>query len=132
MLENGMIVGAESCDPQCREPQKGYCVHCKQMVPMQELTEFANGERVCTDCLTEYLKLNGADFVPEYIAEHLEEYLKDWWFKNLSPKEQIEVLKAGYLAASLTETEHEYLAQDRVDFCQEDEGFLPFVKEKLL
>ena len=39
MLENGMIVGAESHDPQCREPQKGYCVQCKQMVPVHELTE---------------------------------------------------------------------------------------------
>ena len=45
MLENGMIIGAESYDPQCREVAQGKCAHCKQTVPVYELTEFANGER---------------------------------------------------------------------------------------
>ena len=132
MLENGMISGAESRDPQCREPQKDYCVQCKQMVPVHELTEFANGERVCRDCETEYLKLNGADFVPEYIQQNEWEFYGEWWFSDLGWKEQLEIIKAGYLAANLDPVQHDYLERLKVDFCKEDDRFLQFVKEKLL
>ena len=92
MLENGMIVGAESCDPQCREPQKGYCVQCKQMVPVHELTEFANGERVCDDCLHDYLEVQGADFVNEYIRQNEWEFYGSWWFNGLDREEQLRVI----------------------------------------
>lgn len=92
-----MIVGAESCDPQCREPQKGYCVQCKQMVPVHELTEFANGERVCKDCEVEYLTPQGADFVNEYIRQNEWDFYANWLFANADREEQLRVIKAGIL-----------------------------------
>ena len=132
MLENGMIIGAESCDPQCREPQKGYCVQCKQMVPVHELTEFANGERVCKDCEVEYLTPQGADFVNEYIRQNEWDFYANWLFANADREEQLRIIKAGYLAENTNPIRHDYMESQKVDFCKEDDGFLQFVKEKLL
>lgn len=132
MLENGMIVGEESCDPQCREPQKGYCVQCKHLVPVHELTEFMNGDRVCSDCMHDYLELQGADFVNEYIRQNEWEFYGSWWFNDLDREEQLRVIKAGYLAENTNPIRHDYMESQKVDFCKEDDGFLQFVKEKLL
>lgn len=132
MLENGMIIGAESHDPQCREPQKGYCVQCKHLVPVHELTEFMNGDRVCSDCMHDYLELQGADFVNEYIRQNEWEFYGEWWFPDLGWKEQLEIIKAGYLATNLDPVQYDYLERLKVDFCKEDDVFLQFVKEKLL
>lgn len=132
MLENGMIVGAESYDPQCKEVAQGKCAHCKQTVPVYELTEFANGERVCGDCEAAYLRLNGADFVEPYIEEHHEEYYKDWWWDNLCVAEQLKHIKLAYLSQILEPSDAEEQAKDRVCFCEESDDFLQFVKEKLL
>lgn len=97
MIENGMIVCTEFYDAQCREPQKGYCVHCKQLVPVDELTEFMSGDRVCNDCLHDYLEVQGADFVNEYIQQNEWEFYGSWWFTGLDREEQLRVIKAGYL-----------------------------------
>ena len=131
-IENGMIVGAESYDPQCREPQKGYCVQCRQMVPVYELTEFANGERVCGDCEAAYLRLNGADFVEPYIEEHQEEYYREWWWDNLTPSQQLREIKIVYLAQILKPSDADDLAVDKFEFCEESDDFLQFVREKML
>ncbi len=132
MLENGMIVGAESYDPQCREVAQGKCAHCKQTVPVYELTEFASGERVCRDCEAEYLRLNGADFVEEYIEEHQEEYYREWWWDNLTPSQQLREIKIVYLAQILEPSDADDLAVDKFEFCEESDDFLQFVREKLL
>lgn len=132
MLENRMIVGAESYDPQCREPQKGYCVQCRQMVPVYELTEFANGERVCRDCEAAYLRLNGADFVEPYIEEHQKDYYKHWWWDNLCFEEQLKHIKLAYLSQILEPSDADDLAADKFEFCEESDDFLQFVREKLL
>lgn len=132
MLENGMIVGAESYDPQCKEVAQGECAHCKQTVPVYELTEFANGERVCGDCEAAYLRLNGADFVEPYIEEHHEEYYKDWWWDNLCFEEQLKHIKLAYLSQILEPSDADDLAADKFEFCEESDDFLQFVREKLL
>ena len=97
MLENGMIVGAESCDPQCREAQKGYCVQCKHLVPVHELTEFANGERVCDDCLHDYLETQGADFVNEYIRQNEWEFTAAGGLLVLIERNSLELSKPDIL-----------------------------------
>lgn len=130
-IENGMIVGAESYDPQCREVAQGKCAHCKQTVPVYELTEFANGERVCRDCEAAYLRLNGADFVEEYIEKHQEEYYREWWWNGLDEEERIKNIRFVYLARFLTSDEQTELAKDRVNFCKESDDFLQFVRGRL-
>lgn len=54
MFENGMIVGAERHDPQCRDIEcRGCecsrCTCCELWVPDDELITFGNGDRVCND-----------------------------------------------------------------------------------
>lgn len=132
MLENGMIVGAESYDPQCREVAQGKCAHCKQTVSVYELTEFANGERVCGDCEAAYLRLNGADFVEEYVEEHQKDYYKHWWWDNLCFEEQLKHIKLAYLSQILEPSDADDLASDRTEFCKESDDFLQFVRERLL
>ena len=132
MLENGMIIGAESYDPQCREVAQGKCAHCKQTVPVYELTEFANGERVCRDCEAAYLRLNGADFVEPYIEEHQKDYYKHWWWDNLCFEEQLKHIKLAYLSQILEPSDADDLAADKAEFCEESEDFLQFVRERLL
>lgn len=131
-IENGMIVGAESYDPQCREQKQDRCTHCKQLVPVNELTEFLSGDRVCGDCMHDYLELQGADFVNEYIQQHEWEFYCRWWFGSLELSERLGIIKAGYLVGNLDPVRHAYLESQKVDFCKEDDGFLQFVKEKLL
>lgn len=97
MLENGMIVGAESCDPQCREPQKGYCVQCKQMVPVHELTEFANGERVCKDCEVEYLTPQGADFVKNISGKMNGTFMRTGCLRTPTERNSLELSKPDIL-----------------------------------
>ena len=67
-IENGMIVGAERYDPQCQDVECSRCDTCDQWVPDTEIAVFGNGDRVCNDCLHDYLESQGADFVPGYIA----------------------------------------------------------------
>lgn len=130
-IENGIITSAEYYDPQCREPKHGYCVHCKQLVPVDELTTFTSGDTVCNDCLHDYLELQGADFVNEYIQQNEWEFYGSWWFTGLDREEQLRVIKAGYLAENINSAQHDYLESQKVDFCKEDDGFLEFVKERL-
>lgn len=80
MLENGMIVGAERHDAQCQDIECSRCTCCKLWVPDDELVAFSNGDRVCNDCLYDYLSNQGADFVPGYIAENEAEFWLDWLF----------------------------------------------------
>lgn len=124
----------ESYDPASKEIICGICCHCKDKVPVNELTEFASGDRVCRDCMMEYLKSMGDDFVEDYIADSKENqwaYLFEWWFKELDKSEQLDILKAGYLKR-LDVLEADRLAADRAEFCKEQEDYTDFVKEKLL
>ena len=131
MLENGMIVGAESYDPQCREIAQGKCACCRQTIPVYELTEFANGERVCSDCEAEYLRLNGADFVNDYIEQHQKEYYREWWWNGLDEAERMRNIRFVDVAQILTSDEQTEVAKERVCFCEESDDFLQFVKERL-
>lgn len=132
MVENGMIVGEEYHDPQCREIDKGYCVQCKQLVPVHELIEFANGERICRDCETEYLELQGADFIGEYVRQNEWDFYANWMFANADREEQLRIIKAGYAAEIINSIQHDDMENQKVEFCKEDDCFLQFVKEKLL
>lgn len=137
MIENGMIVGAERYDPQCqdtecRDCECSRCSCCSQWVPDNELTAFSNGDRVCVDCLHDYLEKQGADFVPGYIAQNEAEFWLDWLFANADPDEQLRVVKAGYLAEGLKPLQKEYIEQQKVDFCQDDANFLEYVRGELL
>lgn len=132
MLENGMIVGAERVDMQCREVEQGFCAHCKELVPVQELTAFANGERVCKDCMNAYLELNGADFVEEYISENEWAFYGDWRFNSLTQSEQLRELKAGCLMQNTLPKQRDELEKQKAEFCLNSEDFLEFVRGKLL
>lgn len=116
-IENGMIVGAERHDPQCQDVECSRCDTCDQWVPDTEIAVFGNGDRVCNDCLHDYLESQGADFVPGYIAQNEAEFWPDWLFANADPDEQLRVVKAGYLAEGLKPLQKEYIEQQKVDFC---------------
>lgn len=137
MIENGMIVGAERYDPQCqdtecRDCECSRCSCCSQWVPDNELTAFSNGDRVCVDCLHDYLEKQGADFVPEYIAQNEADFWLSWLFANADREEQLRVVKAGYLAEALKPLQKEYIEEQKADFCRDDAEFLEYVKEALL
>ena len=87
---------------------------------------------MCDDCLHDYLEVQGADFVNEYIQQNEWEFYGSWWFTGLDREEQLRVIKAGYLAENTNPIRHDYMESQKVDFCKEDDGFLLFVKEKLL
>lgn len=130
-IENGMIVGAERHDPQCQDVECSRCDTCDQWVPDIEIAVFGNGDRVCNDCLYDYLESQGADFVPGYIAQKEADFWLDWIFANVDREEQLRVVRAGYLAEGLKPLQKEYIEQQKVDFCQDDAEFLEYVREEL-
>lgn len=133
MLENGMIVGAEKYGPQCQDIKMQRCTVCREMWPQGDLTYYAGtGDWVCPDCRMQYLREQGADFVNEYIRQNEWDFYANWLFANADREEQLRVIKAGYLAENTNPIRHDYMESQKVDFCKEDDGFLQFVKEKLL
>lgn len=131
MLENGMIVGVERHDPQCRDIEYSRCTCCKLWVPDNELITFSSGDKVCNDCLHDYLENQAADFVPGYIAENEADFWLDWLFACAGREEQLRVVKAGYLAEGLKPLQHDYIEQQKVDFCRDDVEFLEYVRREL-
>ena len=48
MLENGMIVGAEKYDPQCRDVKERRCAICREWWPESSLIHYQEtGDLVC-------------------------------------------------------------------------------------
>lgn len=131
MIENGMIVGAEQHDPQCQDIDCSRCDMCDQWTPDNDMVVFGNGDKVCNDCLHDYLESQGADFVPEYIAEHEADFWLGWLFASADREEQLRVVKAGYLAEGLKPLQHDYIEQQKVDFCRDDAEFLEYVRREL-
>ena len=132
-IENGMIVGADKYDPQCQDIKTQRCTVCHEMWPQGDLTYYAGtGDWVCPDCRMQYLREQGADFVNEYIRQNEWDFYANWLFANADREEQLRVIKAGYLAENTNPIRHDYMESQKVDFCKEDDGFLQFVKEKLL
>ncbi len=132
-IENGMIVGAEKYDLQCQDVKMQRCTVCHEMWPQGDLTYYAGtGDWVCPDCRMQYLREQGADFVNEYIRQNEWDFYANWLFANADREEQLRVIKAGYLAENTNPIRHDYMESQKVDFCEEDDGFLQFVKEKLL
>ena len=132
-IENGMIIGAEKYDPQCQDIKMQRCTVCREMWPQGDLTYYAGtGDWVCPDCRMQYLREQGADFVNEYIRQNEWDFYANWLFANADREEQLRVIKAGYLAENTSPIRHDYMESQKVDFCKEDDGFLQFVKEKLL
>lgn len=132
MLENGMIVGAERHDPQCRDIECSRCTCCELWVPDDELIAFGNGDRVCDDCLHDYLANQGADFVPGYIAEHEADFWIRWMFEGADEEEKLRVITAGYLAEMLDSEKNELIQREKTEFCRHSEDFLDYVKEGLI
>lgn len=132
MIENGMIVGAERHDPQCQDVECSRCDVCDQWTPDNDMVVFSNGDKVCNDCLHDYLESQGADFVPEYIAQNEADFWLKWLFTNADRDEQLRVVKAGYLAEALKPLQKEYIEEQKADFCRDDTEFLEYVKEALL
>lgn len=132
MLENGMIVGAERHDPQCQDIECSRCTCCKLWVPDDELVAFSNGDRVCNDCLYDYLSSQGADFVPGYIAEHEADFWLRWMFEGADEEEKLRVITAGYLAEMMDSEKNELIQREKAEFCRHSEDFLDYVKEELM
>lgn len=137
MLENGMIVGAERHDAQCQDIEcRGCecsrCTCCKLWVPDDELVAFSNGDKVCNDCLYDYLSNQGADFVPGYIAEHEADFWLDWMFEGADEEEKLRVITAGYLAEMLDPEKNELIQREKAEFCRHSGDFLDYVKEGLI
>lgn len=126
IIENGMI--SSTWHYTNYMPGTVLCDMCHQRVDEGDTTHFnSTGETVCVDCMGEYLRNNGGDFINDYISEHEKEYYLDWWFKSLTDEEKISVLKNAYKHEDKGE-----MAEDRVDFCKNDDKFYSFVKECLM
>lgn len=131
-IENGMIVGAEKYDPQCRDVKERRCAICKEWWPESSLIHYQEtGDWVCPECRVQYLREQGADFVEDYIDAHQMEYYEGWWWTGQSADEQLKAIKLAYLTSITDPAEIEPLARDRVEFCQDAEDFLEFVEDKL-
>lgn len=131
-IENGMIVGAEKYDPQCRDVKERRCAICKEWWPESSLIHYQEtGDWVCPECRVQYLREQGADFVESYIDAHQMEYYAGWWWTSQTAEEQLKVIKMAYLNSITDPVEIEPLARDRVEFCQDAEDFLEFVEGKI-
>lgn len=56
------------------------CCWCHEAVGRGETTLFSNGERVCGDCLKDYLADAGSEYYQEY-AESQQDFPR-WWFQE--------------------------------------------------
>lgn len=131
MIENGMIVGAESWDPQCQDIECSRCSVCKQWVPDNELTEFFGGDKVCKECIGDYLIKNSAEFEEPFVKEHLLEYVRGWWDQCLDRDERDDMMLKMYYAFRLNPENTDRLKEDRRCFCRSHAEFLDYVEEGL-
>lgn len=131
MIENGMIVGAESCDPQCQDIECSRCSVCKQWVPDNEITEFFGGDKVCKECIGDYLIKNSAEFEEPFVKEHLPEYVRGWWDQCLDQDERDDMMLKMYYAFRLNPENTDRLKEDRRCFCRSHAEFLNYVEEGL-
>ena len=131
MIENGMIVGAESCDPQCQDIECSRCSVCKQWVPDNEITEFFDGDKVCKECIGDYLIKNSAEFEEPFVKEHLPEYVRGWWDQCLDQDERDDMMLKMYYAFRLNPENADRLKEDRRCFCLSHAEFLDYVEEGL-
>lgn len=131
MIENGMIVGAESYDPQCQDVECSRCSVCKQWVPDNEITEFFGGDKVCKECIGDYLIKNSAEFEEPFVKEHLPEYVRGWWKHCLDRDERDDMMLKMYYAFRLNPENTDRLKEDRHCFCRSHAEFLDYVEEGL-
>ena len=131
MIENGMIVGAESYDPQCQDVECSRCSVCKQWVPDNEITEFFGGDKVCKECIGDYLIKNSAEFEEPFVKEHLPEYVRGWWDQCLDRDERDDMMLKMYYAFRLNPENADRLREDRRCFCRSHAEFLDYVEEGL-
>lgn len=129
-LENGMVANQEQHDTQCK-PLEYICPSCQE--PCNSITHFLNGDDVCDDCKSEYLRLNGGEFAEDFVYQHQQGYYVNWWFNNLTEQQKLSIIKSAYQQKELFEqligtvAEHSLMA-DRVEFCMEQDGFLSYVE----
>lgn len=131
MIENGMIVGAESWDPQCQDIECSRCNVCKQWVPDNEITEFFGGDKVCKECIGDYLIKNSPEFEEPFVKEHLPEYVREWWKHCLDRDERDDMMLKMYYAFRLNPENTDRLKEDRHCFCRSHAEFLDYVEEGL-
>ena len=131
MIENGMIVGAESWDPQCQDFKQERCSCCHELVPADELLELFGGDKVCKECIGDYLIKNSAEFEESFVKEHLPEDVREWWKHCLDRDERDDMMLKMYYAFRLNPENTDRLKEDRRCFCLSHAEFLDYVEEGL-
>lgn len=129
-IENGMIVGADRHDPQSWRQERRICVRCGEDIPAEEIIKLGD-DHVCRDCLRDYLLDNGADFVEDFIHENEKEYYMDWWWGGLDDDERLRMVRYVYEFYYLPECMRDKRADDRAEFCRDDDRFPEYVKGQL-
>lgn len=137
MLENGMIVGAERVDMQCRERQGILCSQCGERYGEDDIT-YLDGKAVCCDCLKEYIDEYGRDhaeeFADDFISENIDARAADFWQNDMTEQEKKDAMSWAYLEAKRMHKAsnlHDIEQSDR-DFCLSSDDYAEFVRERLL
>lgn len=137
MLENGMIVGAERVDMQCRERQGILCSQCGERYGEDVIT-YLDGKAVCDDCLQEYIDEYGKDhaeeFIDDFISENIDARAEDFWQNDMTEQEKKDTMRWAYLEAKRMHKESNlhYIEQSDRDFCLSSDDYAEFVRERLL
>lgn len=122
MLENGMVVNQERYDPQC----KPYvCDHCGEIA--RHYTAFRSGDLICDDCLYEYVRQIGGDYVEDFVEDHMDEYVGQW-FDGLEPNERLTAILTLYRL--YRQWKPGQAAQDRAEFAMEHIYFPEYVRKR--
>ena len=131
-IENGMIVGAERYDPQCKDVKMQRCTVCHEMWPQGDLTYYAGtGDWVCPDCRIQYLREQGADFVESYIESHPVDYYIGWRWAGLTESEKLRAVKKVYWETLSKSMKIDPIIKDRVEFCEWEDGFTDYVEAQI-
>lgn len=138
-LENPMILTRCAYDPQEQPIAGSVCAECGEIIQKNE-TRFANGDSVCEECLSYYLRDHADQFVGEYIGRHETEYLLDWFWDSLSEIDKCEIDRAvtDFFLSILRikrkmekQLNPEAQKLEEKDFCLDSDDFLNFVMKEL-
>lgn len=131
-IENGMIVGAESYDSQCKDVKEETCVVCKEKVSEYNTRQYPNGDIVCDKCKNKYLTDVGDDFIEDFIQYNEEDFYLRYAFEAMSNEEKLKIVKAGAKIMMLNPEFNDVITKLKVDYCSDDSDFLDFVDDMLI
>lgn len=135
-IENPMVLDQEKYDAQMQPYETKRCDYCEELCPIDSITDYPDGSKICACCRKQYLLDNMEEkHFNDFILEHQQDYLLNWWFANLSEIEKIGILEEIYNRQMMLEkaSGSTDLIEDRAAYCNASEDeFLYHVEWELM